>query len=202
MVLTDKEIRRFCNDKSNPLIHPFSEDALQSESYDVSIGNEITVFSKEVRCIDIRDSEPLKKLYKTTTLSDNGYVIYPKEYVLISLKETIKLPDNITAHIRPRTRFTRLGLIISDQHCNSTYSGKLNIGLYNATDNAIKIFPNIKIAQIVFEELKSIPSEEKQYKNKAFAAYQNEKDFKGYVVPPELQSKVDEAINFLLGKEI
>lgn len=44
--------------------------------------------------------------------------------------------------------------------------GNLKIGLFNATDYAIKIYPGIRIAQMVFEELKSRPSEMKQYKNK------------------------------------
>ena len=51
MILTDKEIRKLCmdtkakkNDKS--LIFPFSEEALQSESYDLAIGTDIAVLKK------------------------------------------------------------------------------------------------------------------------------------------------------------
>lgn len=201
MVLTDKEIRELCSGScENPLISPFNEDALQSESYDVSIGNSITVLSKDERCIDISDSDNLNDLYITKTLTEKGYVIYPKEYVLVSLKENISLTDKITAHIRPRTRFTRLGLIVSDQHCNSTYSGTLNIGLFNATESAIKIYPGVRIAQLVFEELKSVPSEHKQYMIKSSASYHNEQEFRGYVVPPELKEKVDKAIAIMFGE--
>lgn len=194
MILTDKEIREICLDKKNRkdrggLIEPFSEDALQSESYDLAIGTEIEVLKKDVRCLSLLEQESIDSMYEEIDLAVSGYIISPKEYILVSLKEKVSLPDNITAHIRPRTRFTRLGLIVSDQHCNSTYSGKLRIGIFNATDYPIKIFPGIRIAQMVFEELKSKPSEEKMYKNKKNAVYQGEEKFVGAKFSDELEKK-------------
>ena len=175
MILTDKEIRKLCIDtkfqrNSESLISPFSETALQSESYDLAIGNMVAVLKKEVKCISLYDQNDIDSMYEERELPISGNTITPKEYLLVSLSEKINLPDNITAHIRPRTKFTRLGLLVSDQHCNSTYTGNLKIGLFNATDYAIKIYPGIRIAQMVFEELKSRPSEMKQYKNKKKSA--------------------------------
>ena len=63
---------------------------------------------------------------------------------------------------------------MSDQHCNSTYSGHLRIGLFNATNYPIRIHSGYTIAQLVFEELDGTPSFEKQYKNKNNAHYQDE----------------------------
>lgn len=206
MILTDKEIRELCLDKKNRkdrggLIEPFSEDALQSESYDLAIGTEIEVLKKDVRCLSLLEQESIDSMYEEIDLAVSGYIISPKEYILVSLKEKVNLPDNITAHIRPRTRFTRLGLIVSDQHCNSTYSGKLRIGIFNATDYPIKIFPGIRIAQMVFEELKSKPSEEKMYKNKKNAVYQGEEKFVGAKFSDELEKKVSETVDLLLKKD-
>lgn len=62
------------------------------------------------------------------------------------------MPDDITVHLRPKTRYTRLGLLVTDQHCNSTYSGHLRIGLFNATEYPIHIYPGYTIAQLVFEK--------------------------------------------------
>lgn len=198
MVLTDNEIRMLCNeDNSKPLITPFSEELLQSESYDVTIGDKICVLDKTLRNIDIRDKEATERMYSESSIPDQGYTMFPGEYILVQIKETINLTDRLTAHIRPKTRFTRLGLLVSDQHCNSTYTGQLFIGLRNVTNASITIYPGVSIAQIVFEELASVPSEEKQYCKKKRATYQNEKEFRGYVVPPELQSKVDEAIKLM-----
>lgn len=189
MVLSDNEIKKL------NMIEPFSEDSLQCESYDLAIGNRITVFKKEIRCIDLNDQKSADSIYEEKELPKSGYVLSPKEYVLLHLNEELSIPENITAHLRPRTRFTRLGLIVSGQHCNSAYVGKLKVGLFNASDYPVKIYPGIKIAQVVFEELSSIPSN--QYGNKDNATYQNEDSFIGYVVPAELRNDVNDLLDNL-----
>ena len=172
MVLTDKKIRELV--KKEELIVPFNESNLQSESYDVTIGTEITELSKEIHCIDISKQETVDNMYINIDISENGYIISPKQYLLVSLRETLKVPDDITVHLRPKTRYTRLGLLVTDQHCNSTYSGHLRIGLFNATEYPIHIYPDYTIAQLVFEELEEVPSSEKLYKNREDVHYQNE----------------------------
>ena len=201
MILTDNQIRQLSSpneQKTAQLIYPFLEDSLQSESYDLYIDNKIAILKKEIGCIELDDQKMIDNMYEERTLLPSGYIISPKEYILVYLKEKITLPNNLTAHIRPRTKFTRMGLVISDQHCNSTYSGYLKIGLFNATDYAIRIVPNLKIAQIVFEELKSQPSSDKLYKNKKNASYQNEIEFRGAKFSSEL---INKGINILLGRE-
>ena len=172
MVLTDKKIRELV--KKEELIVPFNESNLQSESYAVTIGTEITELSKEIHCIDISKQETVDNIYINIDISENGYIISPKQYLLVSLRETLKVPDDITVHLRPKTRYTRLGLLVTDQHCNSTYSGHLRIGLFNATEYPIHIYPDYTIAQLVFEELEEVPSSEKLYKNREDVHYQNE----------------------------
>lgn len=140
----------------------------------MTIGTEITELSKEIHCIDISKQETVNNIYINIDISENGYIISPKQYLLVSLRETLKVPDDITVHLRPKTRYTRLGLLVTDQHCNSTYSGHLRIGLFNATEYPIHIYPDYTIAQLVFEELEEVPSSEKLYKNREDVHYQNE----------------------------
>ena len=201
MILTDKEIRKLCENKELPLITPFDEDSLQSESYDLSIGNTLTIFKKEIRCLDLSDQSEIDDIYEEIDIPLNGYVLSPKEYVLVTLKERITIPEYITAHIRPRTRYTRLGLLISDQHCNSTYSGILRIGVYNVTNYAIRLERGLHMAQIVFEELKSIPASEKLYKNKKNATYQNESNFIGAKFSDEFDRDVEKAVKIVLEED-
>jgi len=163
---------------------------LQSESYDLTIGNAISKYNSDFKILDLRDQASIDKAYISVPIPAEGYLIGPKEYVLVSVKERINIPCNITAHVRPRTKFTRIGLIVSGQHCNSSYSGLLNLGLYNVNPFAIKIYAGMKLAQIVFEELKSTPSPKKQYRG----SYQGEKgmagaDFSSEKIPLELAAR-------------
>lgn len=203
MVLTDNEIREYVlnyekHNLDKPLISKFEEKQLQSESYDITASSKITRLKKEVRCISIDEQEDIDSMYEEIDMKSDGYVISPQEYIMVALNEEINLPEFLTAHIRPRTKFTRLGLIVSDQHCNSTYSGVLKIGLYNATDYAIRLKAGVGIAQVVFEELKSKPSEEKLYRNKSNASYQNEKEFIGAKFDSEFQDNVSRIVEKLL----
>lgn len=193
MILTDKKIRQLVN--TNSLIAPFKEENLQSESYDVTLGDKITILKKEIRCVDIAEQSTVDNIYEEIELSEEGYILSPKQYVLVSLKEKISLPENVSAHIRPKTRYTRLGLIVSDQHCNSTYSGTLRIGLFNATEYAIRIRKDYTIAQLIFDELSDIPSENKQYRNKKNAHYHDENGvFRGAKFNDEILDEIFEKI--------
>lgn len=69
MILTDKEIRKLCIDtkfqkNSESLISPFSETALQSESYDLAIGNMVAVLKKEIKCISLYDQNDIDSMYE------------------------------------------------------------------------------------------------------------------------------------------
>lgn len=204
MILTDIEIRDMVKNfkkynLNNPLISDFNEKNLQSSSYDISITNKINIYKKNIKSVNLLEQNLIDSIYEEIDISE-GYKMTPGEYILVTLKETINLPTNICAHIRPRTKFTRLGLILSAQHCNQTYSGVLQLGLYNATPYNIDILPNLKVGQIVFEELKSIPSENKWYKNLSTSAYNNETFFIGSKISEELKDEANVFYKSLIKK--
>jgi len=179
MILSDKEIRRLAQESTLPLIDPFSEDHLQAASYDVTLSGNISVLKRIGRIIDPMRDDDLDDMYENIKIGAEGYLFSPGEYLLVELAEKVRIPESLVAHIRPRTRFTRAGILVADQHCNPTYEGRLRIGLRNAGPNMVLLHPGLKIAQFVFEELSSIPTESLWYKNKKNAAYQEETSFRG-----------------------
>lgn len=191
MVLADKEILALAQDRTVPLISPFQEEQLQGTSYDVSLSGKISAFQKNVQTIDLEaiSQAELDALYQESSMDASGYILQPGEYILAQLKETLTLPNDIAAHLRPRTRFTRLGLLLSPQHCNAAYSGQLYVGLYNASPNALKLREGMVIAQVVFEKLSQAVSESKRYARKPNAAYMNEKEFRGSILKEKGWSK-------------
>ena len=196
MILSDVDIRK-CIENGATLIKPFCEERLRGASYDLSMSNKIAVFKKQVRTIQLNSQAEIDSIYNQKELTSAGYTLDPGEYVLVTLAEELNIPVTMVAHIRPRTKFSRLGLIVSAQHCNPGYSGILQLGIYNASPNAITITPGLNIAQVVFEELKTEPSVEKQYQNQKDAAYMGEHEFRGAVfgkseLSPEAQKLFDE----------
>lgn len=199
MILTDNEIKKYI-ESAVPLIEGFKEESLQSESYDLSIGKLVSRLDPRFKILYLDQQESVDNLYLEEALPDSGYLIGPGEYILVAIEEKINMPVDITAHIRPRTKFTRIGLLVSNQHCNSSYSGNLTLGLYNATAFSICIKPGMKIAQIVFEKLQSVPSIKKQYHKKAGATFQDETAIHGSDFSEEhmqTKSKENEFLNRL-----
>ena len=198
MVLSDNDIREYIN-SGTALITPCDEERLQGASYDLSMSNKIAVFKKQVRTIDLMDQSAIDGTYEEKELTSAGYVLDPGEYILATVVEEVKIPTNMIAHIRPRTRFTRLGVLVSAQHCNPGYAGILQLGIYNASPNAIILKPELRIAQIVFEELKSEPSDDKQYQNKTDSAYMDEHEFRGaFFGSQELSPSAKKLFNTIL----
>lgn len=183
MVLTDQDIRSYAQRENEPLIVPFREKQLQAGSYDVTLSSQLTAFKRGRQTLALDEKLPDdSSIYEFIEMDETGYELQPNEYVLVKLQEKLTIPEDCVAHLRPRTRFTRIGLLLADQHCNPTYSGVLSVGLFNASPYTLRLKEGISIGQVVFERMTGTPSEEKQYRNKANAAYMNESSFRGSVL--------------------
>ena len=206
MILNDIEIRKRCNDYKDyqmekPLISPFEEKRLQGASYDLTIGEEFIFYENSLNVVDLKDSTCMQLLYKKARIGNEGFLLMPSQYVLTTLNEILYVPKELTAHLRPKTRFIRLGLLMSGQHINPESICKLNIGMYNLTQNPIRIYPNISIAQIVFEEMINPPSQDKLYSSKKDANYSADIEFVGAKIKDEFELMIDKGVDALLNLE-
>lgn len=177
MLLSDNEILKLI-ENPRPLIAPFDGKRLQSSSYDVTLADSIQEIVAMPGIVNLLDQRTVDSVYESIDIS-NGYILKPGQFVLCKLSERIELPDDIAAHIMPRTRFTRFGLLVSAQHCNPSYAGTLSIGMHNSSPNNISLAPGMAVAQLVFERLSSEPCRERLYRNRKDALYHNEEDFIG-----------------------
>lgn len=184
-----------------PLIEPFNEDQLEAASYDVKITNKITRFKNEFRKIKLQNQKNIDTCYETIDIT-NGYDLRPGEYILVKLRETINMPNDLTAHIRPRTSLNKIGILLSAQNINPSYCGALSLGVYNASPYVIEIKPGLAIGQVIFEKLAGRPSQKRLYINKSSAKYQNEKDFVGSKIYDDLNSNEKEIIDIAIEKFI
>lgn len=200
MVLSDCEIKKLVEQEH--ILEPFDEHKLQAVSYDITSGSVVQVYQRLNQAISLKDKQQIQTATDEVSIID-GYHIKPGEYILVKTKETFNMPANLTAHIRPRTTFTKIGLILSDQHMNPGFKGHLYLGLYNATPNTIDIFPGLSIGQMVFETIQGEISPERLYNQKRDAKYQNEDKFiapRLDELPEEAQREVNEIVNKLMGR--
>ncbi|MFR3558130.1 MAG: dCTP deaminase [Paraclostridium sordellii] len=165
-------------DEPISLIENFNIERLQSVSYDVSMGNKIRKFKDKFKTIYLDEKNDIDNLFIEEDIT-NGYKLIPGEYILVRLNEKLNMPNDLAGHIRPRTTFNKLGLIITSQHINPSYSGNLQIGIKNETPNVVILKPGLVIGQVVFEKVDDIIREDMLYKNKKESKYQDEDNFVG-----------------------
>jgi len=118
------------------LIEPFSDESLQPAGYDLRVGDEAYVNGK---LINVR--------------TEGKVVIPPKSYALILTLERVKLPDNVMGDMKLRSSLAREGLIGSFAWVDPGWDGKLTLGIYNASDEPVKLAHGERFVQMAFVKL-------------------------------------------------
>ncbi len=170
-LLNDKKIREYIR-KGIIKVEPFDEKLIGPASLDVRLGYRFRIFkNRNIEALDPKDykenlvhviekEDEIIKEYTYSTviiLKDNNkpFIIHPGEFILASVYEYIKLPDFIAAQIQGRSSFARLGLIIhtSAGWIDPGYEGHLTLEIVNVNKVPIKLYPEMRIAQLQFFEL-------------------------------------------------
>jgi len=160
MILSKKEILKAIKEgKIN--ITPFEENNVGACSVDLRLGWDFKKFigKKENIVIDSSFTQLDESYWKRLHLREGeAIIINPKELILGVTLERIKLSNSICAFIDGRSRFARVGLLV---HVSSSLiqPGVNNIQvleIINMSSTPIKLFPETKICQIVFHELKGV----------------------------------------------
>jgi len=149
-MLNDKSIRKLVLEKK--LISPFSEDLLQSHTYDLTLNNEFILFKacKPHEVFEVGKSNIEDFREKEMVIKDS-FIIYPNDFVLGVTIEKIKLPPTLTATLEGKSTVGRLGLLIHDAgFIDAGFEGTLTLEIKNLNSFPIKVIKGMKIAQIIF----------------------------------------------------
>ncbi|NPA85785.1 MAG: dCTP deaminase [bacterium] len=151
MILPDKKIKELVN-SGKLKIEPFDEQCVTPAGYDIKLGNELAIYQPGIY-IDVR--EPANNGLKKVSIPEEGYLLKPMEFVLACTKEYIALPPNIAGFLHARSSIARLGLAV---HLGAGFiapgfEGKLVLEIFNFNSVPVKIYPGMRIAQIIFVEL-------------------------------------------------
>lgn len=187
MIFNGNDIKKLIEEKN--VIENCNIDYVGSGSCDISMSSKILKIKKTFKTIDLAEPEKVENMYEQIEIKES-YNFKPNEVIFVVLNEKIKLPKNMVAHIRPRTSLSRLGIMINLQHINAGYEGVLNIAMYNLSPNTYKIRPNMRIGQIVFEELTDGITDDLIYSNEKTPMYQNEDGTVGSKIYADFIGKV------------
>ena len=150
MILSDKTIKEKLDNKEIIIKPAPTTEAQQPSSLDLRLGNEYWQMITQEQVIDPYQNEP-----KYNIINANSIVLPPNSFILAVTKETISLPSDLCARLEGRSSIGRLGLQvhITAGFIDAGFKGKIVLEIKNVSPNSIMLHENMRIAQLVFEEL-------------------------------------------------
>lgn len=150
MIISDKGLQKLLNNGSLG-VSPILPKQIQPASIDLRLGYEFLIPNDRTSIIDItKEPEGVSKVVDV----QKGFIINPGEFVLATTMETIKIPDTHTAWLEGRSSVGRRGLFIQNAGwIDPGFEGEITLELFNANKKPLRIYPEIRVAQLIVCEL-------------------------------------------------
>ena len=163
MILSDRDIRARL--KLGDLeIAPLADPALQIQpaSVDLRLGDEFIVYKPgQITCLDPRDPETLSAATERIVVPQSGaFILHPGEFALGSTIERVAIPPDLVARVDGRSSVGRLAVVVhaTAGFIDPGFAGQITLELSNLGRIPVKLYPSMRIAQIVLQTMSS-PSE-------------------------------------------
>ena len=145
-VLSDASIKKY-NKKGLLIEGPIKENALQPNSIDVTL-------SPFIKRLDYENGEIIdvkKEIKYTDSVFEDSIIIDPHEFVLMSTNEIFNIPNGILAFICGRSSIARVGIQCEQAGLiDSGFRGTITLEIQNQSNNPIRLYRNMRIAQVYF----------------------------------------------------
>ena len=155
-ILSDRDIKS-CIGSGRITIEPeLKEEQFQSAWVDLTLGKEFRIFkSTQSAMVDPKHPEDITELISVG--DDKPFIIHPGEFVLGSVNEYVKFPDDLAGAVDGRSSLGRLGVVV---HITSTFvdpgwEGRLVLEITNVGKMPVALYPGMRICKLVFMELSS-----------------------------------------------
>jgi len=130
---------------------------LGPSSFDLRLGSEFGVLdTRKLDLVDTREMDSYSEyIRKETHDPDEGIIVHPGEFVLGSTLESISVPDDMVARVEGRSSYGRLGIIVhaTAGYIDPGFEGDITLEIQNLGNVPVRIYPEDRICQIVFENM-------------------------------------------------
>jgi dCTP deaminase len=154
VILSDRSIREAI-DSGRLGIEPFDPALIQPASIDVRLDNKFLVFRNTKRAfIDVKQpADDLMELLEVG--ADEPMFLHPKEFVLGSTIEKVRIPDDLVGRLEGRSSLGRLGVVIHSTagFLDPAFEGHVTLEISNLANLPIALYPRMRIGQISFVQM-------------------------------------------------
>lgn len=148
MILSDKTLKAMLADGSL-VVDPITEESIQPASIDCRLGDHYLLIEDTHMDILTLDSE-----IKYREITGDSITIPPHTFLLATIAEYVKLPNDLTAFVEGRSSIGRIGLFIQNAGwVDPGFEGRITLELFNANSLPIKLQKGRRICQLVFAKM-------------------------------------------------
>lgn len=175
MILSDKTILEKIKQKEITITPNPTIEQIQPSSIDLRLGNEFLLPHIDVP-IDVKNGSPHYEKVNCNILQ-----LPPKSFVLGTTIEKVKLPPNLIGRVEGRSSIGRLGVTIhiTAGFIDAGFEGQITLEIANLSNSTIYLYENMRICQIVFEEIDTTPN---RIYGEAGNKYQNQEGVTGSMI--------------------
>jgi len=164
MILSDRDIRaRLARGdlRIGPLADP--ELQIQPASVDLRLGREFLVYqAARVSCLDPRDPNSIAAAMDQVLVEgDRAFVLHPGEFALGTSEERVQIPADLVGVVDGRSSIGRLAVVVhaTAGFIDPGFEGQITLELSNIGSIPVKLYPGMRIAQIVLHQMSSAAGE-------------------------------------------
>lgn len=150
-------------------------------SVDLRLGYSFGILNtRKVELVDTKDMAKYQRYIREEKHgADEGVIIHPGEFILGSSLETIRIPNDLVARVEGRSSYGRLGIVVhaTAGFCDPGFEGQITLEMQNLGNAPVKLYPEDRVCQIVFETMTSEATT--PYGEKTDSKYQDQRGATG-----------------------
>ncbi|MFB6144787.1 MAG: dCTP deaminase [Candidatus Nanohaloarchaea archaeon] len=183
-ILSDRNLRELIEQENAVTSKELPLDLdlqLGPSSLDLRLGYEFGVLNtRKIEMVDTRHMEKYGDyIQKEEHSAEEGVVIHPGEFILGSTVESLHVPDDLVARVEGRSSYGRLGIIVhaTAGYIDPGFSGNITLEIQNLGNAPVKLYPEDRVCQVVFETMTS--EAEQPYGDKKDSKYMGQEGATG-----------------------
>jgi dCTP deaminase len=160
MILSDRDLRARL-ELGDLVVEPLADLQLQLQpaSIDLRLDTELLVYrASSVACLDPREPSTIERAVERIRVPDGEpFVLHPGQFALGSTVERVRLPHDLVAHVDGRSSIGRLAVVVhaTAGFIDPGFDGQITLELSNIGPIPVKLYPAMRIAQIVLYQMSS-----------------------------------------------
>ncbi|MBP6882045.1 MAG: 2'-deoxycytidine 5'-triphosphate deaminase [Candidatus Levybacteria bacterium] len=142
--------------KTKKLVENLSERELtnpEGAGFDFRLGEVYKISGKSFLGVTERQTADIELVEKYVEGETRSITIKPGDFYLVKTIETVNMPVNLTANIKPRSTTFRSGIFLRTGNIAPGYSGGLTFALKNEGSINVVIEMGARIIHVQFEEV-------------------------------------------------